>query len=159
MPRPFQYREAVLSLLKENPVHPTVDWVYTRLREEHPRVSLATVYRTLRILVAEGLLCELPFGSSEARFGLVREERHYHFVCETCRRIYDLPLPHDPRLERAVRRVTGHEVSRHTVEFYGRCRDCLGETGPTPPIGRKPPQGSGRRQKPSTQPRRKESRP
>ncbi|MEW6758152.1 MAG: transcriptional repressor, partial [Acidobacteriota bacterium] len=56
MPRPFQYREAVLSLLKENPVHPTVDWVYTRLREEHPRVSLATVYRTLRILVAEGLL-------------------------------------------------------------------------------------------------------
>ena len=159
MPRPFQYREAVLSLLKENPVHPTVDWVYTRLREEHPRVSLATVYRTLRILVAEGLLCELPFGSSETRFGLVREERHYHFICDACHRIYDLPLPHDPRLEQAVRRVTGHEVNRHTVEFYGRCRDCLGEGGAHPPAGSRPPKAAGRRRESPIPSSRKERKP
>ncbi len=158
MPRPFQYREAVLSLLKENPIHPTVDWVYTRLRQEHPRVSLATVYRTLRILVSEGLLCELPFGSSEARFGLVRKERHYHFVCEACHRIYDLPLPHDSHLEEAVRRVTGYEVNRHTVEFYGRCLECLGEAGARPLHDRRPPQGRGPR-KLSIQPRRKEKKP
>jgi hypothetical protein len=42
--------------------------------------------------------------------------------------VYDLPLPHDPRLEAEVFRATGHEVSRHSVEFYGRCATCAGRT-------------------------------
>jgi hypothetical protein len=39
---------------------------------------LATVYRTARVLVAEGILCELPFGAGESRCGLVKEQNHYH---------------------------------------------------------------------------------
>ena len=131
MSRAAQYREAVLEILQENPIHPTVDWVHVRLRRDHPKVSLATVYRTLRALVGEGVLCELPFGTSGARFGLIKEERHYHFICEACHRIYDLKVPPRMQLERSVQRETGHEVTRHTMEFYGRCRECSAK-GPAP---------------------------
>jgi Fe2+ or Zn2+ uptake regulation protein len=126
VPKPLQYRESILELLRENPIHPTVDWIHGKLRGGHPKVSLATVYRTLKALVREGVLCELPFGASEARFGLIAEERHYHFICEACHRIYDLPLHPKVELETAVREGTGHEVNRHTMEFYGRCRECSG---------------------------------
>ena len=125
MARPFKYREAILALLQDNPIHPAVDWIHVRLRQMHPRVSLATVYRTLRTLVAEGILCELPFGTSEARFGLIKAERHYHFICDACHKILDLSCPKQEGLEKAVQAATGHQVKRHTVEFYGRCRDCI----------------------------------
>ena len=159
MARPVRYREAILALLKENPIHPSVDWIHGRLRQAHPRVSLATVYRTLRALVAEGLLCELPFGTSEARFGLSRNETHYHFICQVCRRIYDLPLPVDSRLEQAAAQATGHEVTRHTAEFYGRCRECAGKEGARGKPRRSPPDGTVRRQGSSTTSNRKEKEP
>lgn len=124
MARPFKYRDAVLTLLADNPVHPSVDWIHTRLRRQHPHVSLATVYRTLKALVAEGALCELPFGAGESRFGLNLEQAHYHFICEECRRILDLPTRVRSGLDRSVEAETGHKVARHTMEFYGVCRDC-----------------------------------
>lgn len=127
MPKPFKYKDAIVALLEENPIHPTVDWIHGQLREDHPRVSLATVYRTLRLLVADGTLCELPFGTSESRFGLAMEQRHYHFICERCHKILDLGIRPRIRLERSVESETGHHVSRHTMEFYGVCRDCLEE--------------------------------
>jgi len=125
--RPFQYRDGVMELLKENPIHPTVDWIHGQLRKRHPKVSLATVYRTLKALVTEGVICELPFGTSEARFGLIKNEAHYHFICDTCHRIYDLTLSPKVQLERTVQQNTGHMVNRHTMEFYGRCAACSPE--------------------------------
>ena len=133
MGRPFQYRDAILELLSEHPIHPSVDWIHGCLRQKHPKISLATVYRTLRALVSERLLCELPFGTSESRFGLTRENTHYHFICDVCHRIFDLAGPTQEGLERAVQAETGHHVTRHTVEFYGRCKDCSSKHSATPP--------------------------
>jgi len=125
VPRPHLYREAILRLLRENPVHPTVDWIHRALRKKEPRVSLATVYRTLRVLVAEGILCELPFGAAESRFGYVKEQNHYHFICDSCGHIHDLPGPTRAGQETAVAEATGHRVIRHTTEFFGVCKSCL----------------------------------
>jgi Fur family peroxide stress response transcriptional regulator len=141
MARPFRYRDAILALLERNPIHPTADSLHGELRKIHPRVSLATVYRTLRVLAAEGILCELPFGEGGSRFGLALEGTHYHFLCEVCRRIFDLPLPPEEGLEEAVRSRTGHEVARHTVEFYGRCRECAEAATKRNPKGRRPSPG------------------
>lgn len=137
MARPFQYRDSILALLKDNPIHPTVDWIHAQLRRGHPRVSLATVYRTLKTLVAEGTLCELPFGTSESRFGLTLEQKHYHFICEQCHKIYDLPIRPRMTLDRSVQAETGHQVRRHTMEFYGVCRECT--EGPASVTSSRPP--------------------
>lgn len=124
VPRPRLYRDAILALLRRNLTHPTVDWIHQELRKREPRVSLATVYRTLRVLVAEGVLCELPFGAGQSRFGLVKEQNHYHFICDSCGHIHDLPGPPRAGLETAVAEATGHRVIRHTTEFFGVCKSC-----------------------------------
>ena len=138
MPRPFKYRDSILELLKDNPIHPSVDWIHAQLRLSHPRLSLATTYRTLRVLVADGALCELPFGTSESRFGLTLEQNHYHFICDKCRRILDLPIHARTGLERSVQAETGHQVRRHTLEFYGVCRECAAGLVP-PTAAMRPP--------------------
>ena len=125
MPRPRLYRDAILALLRRNLTHPTVDWIHQELRKREPRVSLATVYRTLRVLVAEGVLCELPFGAGQSRFGLVKDQNHYHFICDSCGHIHDLPGPRRAGLDTAVAEATGHRVIRHTTEFFGTCKNCL----------------------------------
>lgn len=138
MARPFKYREAIPAILKEHPIHPTVEWLHARLRQEHQRVSLATVYRTLKTLVAQGIICELPFGISESRFGLAMEKPHYHFICDQCQRIFDLPLKPKKHLERTVEEDTGHQVRRHTMEFYGVCRECAEAQAACATAARKP---------------------
>jgi Fur family peroxide stress response transcriptional regulator len=125
LPRPRLYRDAILALLRRNPTHPTVDWIHQELRKREPRVSLPTVYRTLRVLVAEGVVCELPFGAGQSRFGLVKEQNHYHFICDSCGHIHDLPGPARAGLETAVAEATGHRVIRHTTEFFGVCKSCV----------------------------------
>ena len=131
MPRPHLYREAILRLLQQNPIHPTVDWIHRALRKREPRISLATVYRTLRVLVAEGILCDLPFGAAESRFGYVKEQNHYHFICDSCGHIHDLALPPRTGLEAAVSKATGHRAIRHTTEFFGTCQSCLALSAPS----------------------------
>jgi Fur family ferric uptake transcriptional regulator/Fur family peroxide stress response transcriptional regulator len=131
LPRPHLYREAILRLLQQNPIHPTVDWIHRALRKREPRVSLATVYRTLRVLVAEGILCELPFGTAESRFGYVKEQNHYHFICDSCGHIHDLATPPRTGLEATVSKATGHRAVRHTTEFFGICRNCLTPSAPS----------------------------
>src|SRR5881398_640608 len=97
-------RRIILEVVRATDAHPTAAFVYRRVRRRLPRVSLATVYRNLRTLAAEGFVAERA-DPSGARFD-------------------DVP----PRADRAVRaRVatrTGFEVLNHRTEFYGRCVAC-----------------------------------
>jgi len=113
-------RRLILDAVRSTDAHPTAAFVYERVRRRLPRVSLATVYRNLRRLAAEGFLQE------RADVGGMRFDgnltRHDHFTCLRCGRIYDV-LPARPfRLRGAAR--PGFEVLDHRVEFYGRCAAC-----------------------------------
>jgi Fe2+ or Zn2+ uptake regulation protein len=110
-------RRVILEVVRSTTVHPSAAQVYARVRRRLPRVSLATVYRNLRLLAAEGLLLERPDVTGLRFDG--RTDRHDHFTCVTCRRIFDLP-------SRAVApgmepQGGGFEVFEHRIEFYGRC--------------------------------------
>jgi Fe2+ or Zn2+ uptake regulation protein len=87
-------------------------------------VSLATVYRNLRRLAAEGLLREradargLRFDGNTAP--------HDHFTCIACARVYDVPPLASGTLRTRVVVSSGFEILDHRVEFYGRCAACRG---------------------------------
>lgn len=119
-------RERILQLLRETDTHPTADWIYNHLKEEYPKLSLGNVYRNLNILVKQGLINELNFGSTFDRYDAHTEE-HYHFICQKCNRIYDLSLPYDNKIDRQVEEITGGKVRFHHTEFYGICKKCLEE--------------------------------
>ena len=119
-------RERILELLKQTDTHPTADWIYNHLKKEYPKLSLGNVYRNLNILVEQGLIRELNFGSTFDRYDANTDE-HYHFICQKCGRIFDLNLPYDSGMDRKVEEMTGAKVQFHQTEFYGICNDCLKE--------------------------------
>ncbi|MEW5785156.1 MAG: transcriptional repressor [Bacillota bacterium] len=122
-------RERMLVLLRNTDIHPTADWLYDQLKREFKDLSMGTVYRNLNILVEQGLVLKLDFGSTFDRFdGNVLP--HYHFICEGCGAVLDLPLPVDEALNRKVKEMTNYQVKRHRTEFYGRCDRCVGTESP-----------------------------
>ena len=122
-------RRVILEVVCASDAHPSAPAVYRAVRKRLPSVSLATVYRNLRTLAAEGLLLERA-GADGLRFdGNVA--RHDHFTCLRCRRVFDVPPAGASRTRRAVAARTGFEVLDHRVEFYGRCAACRRRAGRT----------------------------
>ncbi len=102
-------------------VHPSAEDVLAHARRLVPETSRATVYNTLRELVAEGDLLELAFEGGAARYDPNVDDGHHHFVCEHCGRMEDV----HPRGVDGVRLDSGHRISRVDVVFRGTCPDCL----------------------------------
>jgi Fe2+ or Zn2+ uptake regulation protein len=125
-------RALILDIVRATEAHPSAADVYRRVRRRLPRVSLATVYRNLRMLAAEGFLSARAHASGMRFDG--NTAAHDHFTCVRCGRIFDVP-PLVPRAVRArVASSTGFEILEHRSEFYGRCAGCRRHgRGPIPP--------------------------
>ena len=115
-------RRIILDVVRATDAHPTAAFVYRRVRRRLPRVSLATVYRNLRMLAAEGFLAE------RADEGGLRFDGntgpHDHFTCLACRRIFDVPARVEQSTRRRLAARTGFEVLDHRTEYFGRCAAC-----------------------------------
>ena len=116
-------RERILELLRDTGRHPAAGWVYNELKEEFPGLSMGTVYRNLSVLMDQGLINRIDFGSTFDRFD-ANTGPHYHFVCDQCGAITDLEIPVDPSLNDRVNRTTPFTARRHRIEFYGICSRC-----------------------------------
>ena len=121
--RMTEQRRLILHVLRSTTSHPTADWVYEHVRAKLPRVSLGTIYRNLRALVEMGEAMELDFGSGQDRFD-GNPEPHYHFRCQKCGRVFDLPLPQKPGLEVEAAQLFPGKILGHRLEFFGHCPDC-----------------------------------
>jgi Fur family transcriptional regulator, ferric uptake regulator len=84
-------------------------------------VGMATIYRNLKSLVADGVVQVVMLPGEIPRYEAAGPVHHHHFQCTSCRRVYDIPgCPGDLR-GLAPR---GFTVEHHDVTLYGRCRDC-----------------------------------
>lgn len=124
--RMTKQRRLILEVLRSTKTHPTADWIYDRVREDLPNISLGTVYRNLKVLQELGEINELNYGSSYSRFDGVPMD-HYHFCCEECGGVYDVEMDIHPSINDEVEDVTGFIVNQHRCEFYGLCLDCQEE--------------------------------
>ena len=115
-------RRLILDVVRASEAHPSAAMVYRDVRRRLPRVSLATVYRNLRMLAAEGLLTERADTAGMRFDGNTAD--HDHFTCVTCGRIYDVPAA-GAHLAVALAPVpAGFDVLSRRTEFYGRCGRC-----------------------------------
>jgi Fur family peroxide stress response transcriptional regulator len=121
--RRSRQRDRLLELLRSTESHPTANWLYARLRREFPDLSMGTVYRNIGILVEQGLINRIAFGSTFDRLD-AKVTPHYHFICELCGDIYDLDLTVKSELMRKIAPPKGFEVRRHEIELYGLCAKC-----------------------------------
>jgi len=98
--------------------------LYAKLRKDFPDLSMGTVYRNLGVLVEQGRINRIDFGSTFDRFD-ANTKRHYHFICDDCGTVFDLELAIDPSLDQRVNRTSAHEARWHDIQFRGTCEKCL----------------------------------
>lgn len=113
-------REAILEVMRSTVSHPTAEWVYGKVRESIPNISLGTVYRNLGALVGDGRLITVETDDGVLHFD-ADVSPHAHFVCTECGRISDLYGCDD--LEDELTRK-GYAVDCVKTVVYGRCTHC-----------------------------------
>ncbi len=116
-------RRAVLEVVRRAHHHPDAAWIYQEVRKVVPKVSLATVYRTLEALVEEGYLVPLTQAGEATRYD-ANLHPHLHLVCERCGAIVDLEV-HLPDLKALAQEAhPGVEVRAAEVTYRGLCPTC-----------------------------------
>jgi Fur family peroxide stress response transcriptional regulator len=120
----FRKRDAILSCLRSTELHPSADWVYERVKQEIPDISLATVYRNLNLFKEQGLIQSLGTVKGVERFD-GNTAPHVHYICTGCGRVVDLPglsVPED--LNYAAEAESGGRVAACQLTFTGICGKC-----------------------------------
>lgn len=117
-------RLAVIDVLIEQRfLHPSAARVFAEATGRGYRLSLSTVYATLREFSRHGLIRTLEFDQMENRYELNLEE-HINLICERCGRIRDYPVSLAVSEETLLAHM-GFRVRRTRMEYYGCCRECL----------------------------------
>ena len=114
--------ESIWHAVKNDSSHPTADQIYDRVRKKLSHISLGTVYRNLQKLVADDKLQVLMLGRAQHFDPLV--ERHQHFICESCDRVFDVMVDRQREITPAKLPHEGFKVTSHRLAFYGVCKHC-----------------------------------
>jgi len=117
-------REAIISKLRSTKTHPTAQWIFDELKNDHPDIGIATVYRNLGEFRESGEIVSLGPINGVERFD-AETTRHDHFICESCGAIID--VPNQPGCDRTYPNLPtelAFEVTKHHTTYYGRCIDC-----------------------------------
>jgi Fur family transcriptional regulator, ferric uptake regulator len=120
-------RRIVMDLIENAQDHLHASDMVLLTREKDQRMDRATVYRTLSMLKAEGLIDELDLlhlDGSEHHYEVRTQAHHIHIGCKRCGKILEFGTELVERLEDEIRQKTGCEVESVRVEVAALCREC-----------------------------------
>jgi Fur family ferric uptake transcriptional regulator len=119
-------RQAVVGAVFEKHRHFEADDLLVWARAHHPRVSRATIYRTLELLVSAGLVRQMTFGDKSAQHyeQVLGIPHHDHLICLACGRVQEVFSADLEREQDALCARHGFEVHHHNLEVFGLCRRC-----------------------------------
>ncbi|MGQ3686016.1 MAG: Fur family transcriptional regulator [Candidatus Loosdrechtia sp.] len=119
-------RQAILNRVFANHKHFEVDELLVDLRNNDMRISKATIYRTLALLVKSGLLREVIFGERHAHYEhIYGHEHHDHLVCNSCGKIIEFSEPRIEKLQNEVCKNKKFKPESHRLQIQGLCEDCM----------------------------------
>ena len=117
-------REGILKFLDGRTDHPTAETIFEGVRREMPNISLGTVYRNLTQLSDMGRIRRLSGDGKCDRFD-PNISPHYHFICDTCGSVEDIPMTSMDSLNQLAQAYLGGKVLSHSLLFHGVCSGCL----------------------------------
>lgn len=121
-------RIAVYKALLETNEHPSAEMVFNKIRKKHPNISLDTVSRTLLTLSEIGFAFILEGSGDPKRFD-ANLEKHHHFRCVKCRRIFNVYYKPLDNIKVPPEISKKFKIIRKTVHFDGICDLCRKKTG------------------------------
>lgn len=129
--RATRQRQLVLDVLKENPGHLDAEAIHDQVKIRDPRISLATVYRTLALLKRLGLVTEHNLGEDHGHFEAAPSAPHYHFTCLQCKRVIEFDAPAVREIVQDLAAQQQLQVTETHLTLSGYCRTCR----PGPEVG------------------------
>ncbi len=118
-------RDRIAEVFFEMGGHVSVEELVARVRRLDPRISVATVYRTMKLLADCGLAVPRHFGGTQTRYEAEAGRGHHdHLICTRCGEIIEFANEKIESLQALVARRHGFEVESHKLELYGRCARC-----------------------------------
>lgn len=112
-------RRVIAQVLSDSNDHPDVDQVYQRAIKADPRISIATVYRTVKLLEEANILERHDFGDGRARYEEAAEEHHDHLIDMQSGKVLEFTNEEIERLQREVAAKLGYKLVGHRLELYG----------------------------------------
>ena len=112
-------RRVIAHVLEDNADHPDVEELYARASEMDPNISLATVYRTVKLFEEAGILDKLEFGDGRARYEDAERDHHDHLIDLNTGEVIEFVDPEIEALQEKIAQKLGYELRGHRLELYG----------------------------------------
>lgn len=114
-----EQRRVIARVLSESDDHPDVEMLHERATAMDPGISIATVYRTVRLFEEAGILDRHDFGDGRARYEAAPEAHHDHMIDVETGRVLEFVDPELEALQRQIAEKLGFRLVDHRMELYG----------------------------------------
>jgi len=114
-----EQRRIIARVLSESQDHPDVKVVYKRISQIDPKISLATVYRTLRLFEEAHILNRHEFKDGRSRYEKASSEHHHHLIDTRTGQIIEFHDEQIEALQKEIARSLGYQLVGHRLELYG----------------------------------------
>jgi len=112
-------RKIIAKIMSESSDHPDVDELYKRASKIDSRISIATVYRTVKLFEESGILAKHEFKGGKARYEKLNESHHDHLIDVKTGEIIEFVDDEIEKLQKKVAEKYGYELVDHKLELYG----------------------------------------
>lgn len=112
-------RRVIARVLSEAQDHPDVEEVYRRAVQVDPRISIATVYRTVRLFEEANILERHDFGDGRSRYEEASDEHHDHLIDIQSGKVVEFRSPEIEALQREIAERFGFRLMGHRLELFG----------------------------------------
>lgn len=113
-----EQRRTIAAVLEEADDHPDVEELYARASEVDPRISLATVYRTVKLFEEAGILEKLDFRDGRARYEDADRDHHDHLIDLHSGEVIEFVDEEIEELQERIAQKLGYELKGHRLELY-----------------------------------------
>ena len=112
-------RKLIAKIMSESKDHPGVDELHKRVNKLDAKISIATVYRTVKLLEEAGIVSKHDFRGNKARYEQAAEEHHDHLIDVNTGEITEFVNEDIEKLQRQVAEKLGYKLVDHRLELYG----------------------------------------
>ena len=112
-------RKVIARVLSDATDHPDVEALHRRVRDLDSSISIATVYRTVKLFEESGILDKLEFGDGRARYENADREHHDHLIDSNSGKVIEFVDNEIEKLQELIALRLGYELRGHKLELYG----------------------------------------
>ena len=112
-------RRIIAQVMSESTDHPDVDELYNRVSKTDPKISIATVYRTVKLFEESGIVAKHDFKGNKARYEQAPHEHHDHLIDINTGEITEFVNEDIEKLQKQVAEKLGYKLVDHRLELYG----------------------------------------